>query len=113
MKPDERLIFSEGAININITEAANYSAWKEGKLVFRGAPMAEVVRRIEHWYNVDVELVDKELEKYIIRGTFQDDSLLEVFQYLNMTSPIRFQIQDRKMLADGPWQKQKILLYKK
>ena len=113
MKPDERLVFSDGAINIDKTEAAKYAAWKEGKLVFRGDPMAEVARRIERWYNVEVELVDKDLEKYVIRGTFQDDSLEEVFRYLSMTSPIRYRITDRKMLADGTWQKQKVLLYKK
>lgn len=113
MKPDERLVFSDGAINIDKTEAAKYAAWKEGKLVFRGDPMAEVARRIERWYNVEVELVDKELEKYVIRGTFQDDSLEEVFRYLSMTSPITYRISDRKMLGDGTWQKQKVLLYKK
>ncbi len=113
MKPDERLVFSEGAININKTEAAKYAAWKDGKLVFRGDPMGEVARRIERWYNVDVELIDKELEKYVIRGTFQDDSLEEVFRYLSMTSPIRYRITDRKMFPDGTWQKQKVLLYKK
>jgi hypothetical protein len=37
--------------------------------------MNEVARRIERWYNVDVFLVDKELESYVIRGIFQDDSL--------------------------------------
>ncbi|RIH62806.1 DUF4974 domain-containing protein [Mariniphaga sediminis] len=113
MKPDERLVFKDGAININKTEAAKYAAWKEGKLVFRGDSMAEVARRIERWYNVEVELVDRELENYVIRGTFHDDSLEEVFRYLSMTSPIRYRITDRKMLADGTWQKQKILLYKK
>lgn len=113
MKVDERLVYSNGAINIDKTDAAKYAAWKEGKLVFSGDSMTEVARRIARWYNVDVELADKELEKYVIRGTFQDDSLEEVFHYLCMTSPIRYRIQDGKMLADGTWQKQKILVYKR
>ncbi len=113
MKPDERLVFKNGAINIVTTEAAKYAAWKEGKLVFRGDKMDEVARRIERWYNIEVELVDKDLEKYVIRGTFQDDSLEEVIRYLCLTSPIRYRIQDRIMLDNGTWQKQKILLYKK
>jgi ferric-dicitrate binding protein FerR (iron transport regulator) len=113
MKPDERLVFSEGAININKTDPEKYSAWKEGKLIFRGDPLAEVARRIERWYNVDVELVDEELKTYIFRGTFQDDSLEDVMQYLCMTSPIRYCIKDRKLAADGTWQKQKVFLYKK
>ncbi len=113
MKPNERLVFTDGAINIDITDPAKYAAWVEGKLVFRSDPMAEVARRIERWYNVEVELVDKELEKYIIRGTFQDDSLEEVFKYLKMTTPMDYRILDRNTLADGTLQKKKVLLYKK
>ncbi len=110
MEPNERLIFSDGAINIEETDASKYAAWKEGKLVFRGDPMKEVARRIGRWYNVDVELVDVELEKYIIRGIFQDDSLEEVMRYLCMTSPIRCRIVERKVLEDGTVQKRKVLL---
>lgn len=113
MKPNERLVFNAGAINIEKTDASKFAAWKEGKLVFRGDPMKEVARRIERWYNVDMELVDKELEQYVIRGIFQDDSLDEVMRYLSMTSPIRYRIIDRKQLDDGTIQKKKVILYKK
>lgn len=113
MKPNERLVFNDGAIKINKTDAEKYAAWKEGKLVFRGDTMDEVARRIGRWYNVHVELVDDELMKYSIRGIFQDDSLEEVIQYLSMTSPIRYRIIERKQLADGTIQSKKVLLYKK
>ncbi len=113
MKPDERLVFIDGAININVTDASKFAAWKEGKLVFRGDPMFEVARRIGRWYNVDVELGDKELEGYVFRGTFQDDSLEEVLRYLSMTSPIRYRIIDRKQRDDGTIQKRRVVLYKK
>jgi len=113
MKPDERLVFRDGTVNINVTDTYKYSAWKEGKLVFRSDPMAEVARRIERWYNVKIVLVDKALEKYIIRGTFQDDSLNEVLHYLSMTSPISYKIIERKLLKNGIYQKKKVLLYQK
>ncbi|MCF6333803.1 MAG: DUF4974 domain-containing protein [Draconibacterium sp.] len=113
MKPNERLVLSEGTVNINVTDASKFTAWKEGKLVFRSDPMSEVVRRIGRWYNVDVELRDKELEGYVFRGTFQDDSLEEVLRYLCMTSPISYRIIDRKQLDDGTIQKRRVILYKK
>lgn len=113
MKPNERLIFNSDSIKISTTEAYKYSGWKEGKLIFRGDPMGEVARRIMRWYNVDVELVDKQLENYVIRGTFQDDSLEEVLKYLAMTSPIKYRILARKVLDDGTLQKTKVLVYKK
>ncbi|WP_372933034.1 FecR family protein [Mariniphaga sediminis] len=113
MKPNERLVFSEGAIKLEVTDVAQYSAWIEGKLVFKSEPMSEVCRRIERWYNVDVVLVDKGLEEYAITGTFVDDSLEDVLLYLSMTSPIRYQIIEQRVLKDMTVQKEKVLLYQR
>jgi ferric-dicitrate binding protein FerR (iron transport regulator) len=113
LKPDERLVFSNNEIKVNNTDAWKYNGWKEGKLIFRGDSMLEVARRVERWYNVEVDIKDKELESYTFRGTFQDDSLEEVLKYLSMTSPIRYKISERKINDDGTYVKQKIILYKK
>jgi len=113
MSPSERLVFHNGQISRSATDPAKYNAWTEGKLVFRGDPMAEVARRIERWYNVKVELGDKELERYTFRATFQDDSLEEVLRLLMMTSPIRYQITPRKLLPDGTFEKEKVIIYLK
>jgi ferric-dicitrate binding protein FerR (iron transport regulator) len=75
--------------------------------------MAEVARRLERWYNVKVEVVDKELENYVFRGTFQDDSFREVLRLLSLTSPIRYRIIERKLLDDGTFDKERVLLHRK
>jgi len=113
MQPNERLVYNRNSIHIATTDPSKYTAWVEGKLIFRGDPMPEVARRIARWYNVEVELVDKELKEDVIRGTFQDDSLEDVLRYISMTSPIRYRIIDRKVLDDGTFQKKKVLLYRK
>jgi ferric-dicitrate binding protein FerR (iron transport regulator) len=113
MKPNERLVYNRDSVHIATTDPSKYAAWVEGKLVFKGDPMPEVARRIERWYNVQVELIDKDLEKDIIRGTFQDDSLEDVLRFVSMTSPIRYRIIDRKVLDDGTFLKKKVLLYRK
>jgi transmembrane sensor len=112
MQPNERLIYNNDSVCITMTDPSKYSSWVEGKLMFRGDPMPEVARRIARWYNVEVELVDKDLESDVIRGTFQDDSLEDVLRYISMTSPIRYRIIDRKVLDDGTFQKKKVLLYR-
>ncbi len=113
MFPSERLVYHDGTISKSITDPEKYNSWTEGKLVFRGDLMAEVGRRIERWYNVKFELADKELEKYSFRGTFVDDSLDEVMNLLTMTSPIRYKITPRKVMADGTYQKEKVTIYLK
>ncbi|MBK9389164.1 MAG: DUF4974 domain-containing protein [Bacteroidetes bacterium] len=113
MFPSERLVYHDGTISKSVTDPAKFNSWTEGKLVFRGDLMAEVGRRIERWYNVKFELADKELEKYSFRGTFVDDSLDEVMNLLSMTSPIRYKITPRKIMADGTYEKEKVTIYLK
>jgi len=113
MLPSERLVFQNGNISKSFTDPAKYNAWTEGKLVFRGDPMAEVARRIERWYNVKIILADSELEKYSFRATFQDDTLEEVLRFLSMTSPIRYRITPRRLLDDGTYEKEKVTIYLK
>ena len=113
MLPSERLVFQNGNINKSVTDPAKYNAWTEGKLVFRGDPMTEVVHRIERWYNVNVNIADIELEKYSFRATFEDDKLEDVLQFLCLTSPIRYQITPRKLLDNGSYEKEEVTIYLK
>jgi ferric-dicitrate binding protein FerR (iron transport regulator) len=111
--PSERLVCNKGRASKSVVDPEKYNAWTEGKLIFRGDPMAEVARRIERWYNVKIVIADKELEKYSFRATFQDDKLEDVLTFLSMTSPIRYEISSRKLLPDGTLEKQRVTIYKK
>ena len=104
--PSERLTYKNGNINKDIIDPLKYSGWKDGKLMFRGDPMEEVARRLERWYNVKVNIANKELEHYSFRGTFIDDTLEEVLNFLAMTSPISYRVAPRRLLPDGTYDKE-------
>jgi len=112
LKPSERLISQNGDIKKSSVDPDKYHAWTDGKLVFKNDPMAEVVRRIERWYNVKITIADEELEKYSFRATFQDDSVEEVLKFLALTSPIGYNITPRTVGQDGSYMKQEITIYK-
>ena len=113
IEPSQKLVFSNGKMDITSTDPSKYQAWTDGKLVFRGDNMAEVAGRIERWYNIKVVLADRELEKFSFRATFEDDSLEEVLRLLSMTSPIRYKIAPRVMNSDGTFEKVIVTLYKR
>lgn len=112
LTPSERLVFQNGNTIKHKVDPDKYIAWTEGRLIFRGDPMAEVARRLERWYNVKVVLADKELEGYSFRATFEDDMLEEVLKYLSMTSPISYKISPRIVLPDGTYKKDEVVIYK-
>lgn len=110
--PSERLVFQDGNTSKSVVDPEKYNAWTEGKLIFRGDPMAEVARRIERWYNVKIILADSELEKYSFRATFQDDTLEDVLRFLAMTSPITYKISPRIFLPDETFKKEEVIINK-
>lgn len=112
MNPSERLVVLNGEMSRSTVDPEKYSAWTDGKLVFKNDTMAEVVRRLERWYNVNISLADEELEKYSFRATFQDDSVEEVLKFLALTSPIGYKITPRSLTPDGSYRKQEIIIYK-
>lgn len=113
LKPSEQLVLQAGKLKVNPVDVSKYKAWTDGRLIFRGDNMAEVARRIERWYNVKVEITDKELLQFSFRATFENDSLEDVLKQLSMTSPIEYKILPRKQLPDGTSEKKKAVLYKK
>lgn len=113
VEPGQRLVEKNGRIEQQEVETWKYTAWKEGKLVFRNDSMEEIASRISRWYNVDVEIRGEGMEEYKFRGVFEDDSLEEVLRLLKMTSPIDYEILDRQSNADGSFSRKQVILTKK
>jgi transmembrane sensor len=111
LHPSEKLVYNGQSILVEKTETMKYCGWTTGKLIFRGDNMAEVARRLERWYNIEIEIADKALEGYIFRGTFEDDSLQEVLRLLSMTSPIKYSIMPRRLTSGDTWSKEKVTIF--
>ena len=69
-------------------------AWKEGLLIFDNTLMSEVVKRLERWYGVQIEVENKELLAYRFTATFKSESLDRVLNVLKISSDIDYQIND-------------------
>lgn len=52
-------------------------AWVDGRLVFRDAPVGDVVREMERWYAVEIEVLDDELADRHITISFDGEPFTE------------------------------------
>jgi transmembrane sensor len=98
---------------IQNVDVEKYTAWKDGKLVFREDPFAEVVESLNRWYNVNIVIKDKILMTYKYVATFEDETLYEILRLLRISAPIDYKILERKQLEDGTFEKRTIELYYK
>lgn len=97
MKPSQRLRVERQSGDLRITDGVNtepYTAWKDEKLIFEGTPMAEVMKRLERWFNVTITLEDPALEGYVFTGTFEKLSLERILYFIARSSPITYRIDE-------------------
>ncbi len=114
LHPDQRLTFNLDnhhyeVRNVNATE---YTAWREGKLVFRNEGLEAVAKRIERWYNVAIEIEDEALKSYTYHATFMNHNLEELLRLLSLTSPIKFEIERQNQNTSNEYMKKKKVILK-
>jgi len=115
VKPDQKLTYDNNLRSGTIQEvkASQFSAWKDGLMVFRNEPLSEVLKRVSRWYNVDIILNDPELEKFRYRATFQEEQVEEVIRLISLTVPIEYSFNSREIGDDGVFKKRTITIRKK
>jgi ferric-dicitrate binding protein FerR (iron transport regulator) len=87
-----------------------YFAWKDGKLVFEKASMAEMVKRLSRWFNVEIRIESPEALDLTYTATFVDETLPQVLELLSKVSPIDYSISDRIKTADGTFSKTVVVI---
>jgi len=112
MNPNDLVVYNKTQkyFSTEVVQPNKYLSWTEGKLVFRNDPLDVIARRLERWYNIDVEVnggVDKDLR---LRATFIDENLEEVLDLLKRSLPIVYRIEDRNLLPNGIYPKKKVII---
>ncbi len=112
LEPNQRLALNTETrqFKTNQIEAEQYVSWIEGKLVFRNESMQLVADRLGRWYNVEIEIADKELLKYAFRATFIEEPLEEVLKLLARTAPLKYNEINRETTNDDTYKKRKVIV---
>jgi len=91
-----------------VSDTKLYTSWKDTRWIFRNEKFSSLSPKLERRYNVKIQLVDKTLEEYTFTGTILEESLEQVLAAIQMTSPIRYEInsQEVKLYEDKFLQEQ-------
>lgn len=111
MKPDERIVHETRDSKIEFQyekDIEQYSSWKDGMLVLRNDPMPVLLKRIERWYHVKFNVLDKDVNAYTYWATFEQENLDKVLELLSLTGPIAFKKHPREKNEQGHYQPQVI-----
>ena len=89
-KTSPKLIAIEA--NVNTEEA---TSWKDGKLIINNEPLEELIKKLERKYDIIFRFDSQELKKYSYSGTLGDFPLEQVLKALELTSPIKYSIEEK------------------
>ena len=115
MKPNDYISFDKtlNDFKVEVVQPEKYSSWKEGKLVFRNDPLDVLARRLERWYNIEVEIRGNISNQPRLWATFVDENLEEVLRLLKLGLPIYYDIERPQSQTDGIYRKTKVIITSK
>lgn len=87
-----------------------FTGWKDGKLLLHNERFADIVNRLERWYNVDIQLSDPSLGDYTLYATFIDENIEQVLDIFSNSIPISVDFLKRRKQADGSYSKREIVI---
>ena len=115
MLPNERIVYHSGNNTVEKSNvvAADYVAWKDGKLILNDNSLEEACLKLSKFYNVDFELQTTEIESQKIRLILENETLDDALKLLTMIAPVKYQIRGREVLDNNSYSKKKIIIKNK
>lgn len=82
------------------TPSENYLSWKTKEVVFNDVTIAEVIAFVESYYDVKVNANEQILDCHFT-GKFNDPSLTELLNVLELSNGIQYQMNDKEITLKG------------
>lgn len=95
IKPNQKLIFSKENSKMGLLELTDLSPeveWKNGRFVFSNESLAEMKSRLEHWFDVEIEFADVQVQQRRFSGTIDRESILEALVYFGHSPFVSYRI---------------------
>lgn len=85
-----------------------YIAWREGKLIFKDDDLSEMLLKLDRWYNVEFVLGSDLVTNYAFTGSFAGYDLSRILECIELTTPVRFELQPSSQDSTHYYTKTKI-----
>ena len=96
VQPGQQVVYnkSDNQIISKNVDVDLYVSWKDNMLRFQNAPFADVVKKMERWYDVRIVLDDqlKYTQRYTM--TIKTESLREMLDLMIVTTPMKYKIKE-------------------
>jgi transmembrane sensor len=114
MTPGEVVTFDK--INKQLTKQKSdiylYTSWREGKYIFRDAPLEVILKTLERNYNVSIRLEDPSMSQFKYDATINGEPLNQILDLLTFSGPLKYKYKRQQIKADGSYSKAEVKIWR-
>ena len=85
-------------IAIKKVDVTIYTAWKEGRLLFRATPFNSIRKKLERHFNVVIENQYPLLETQVYSASFKEESIEEILNAFKEDTPFEYKMENNKII---------------
>ena len=101
LTPKQQLSYNKTSHQMSTQEVKleKYLDWKDGILRFENTSITEAVKKLERWYDVDIEVLNQDIGNCRFTGTFNNEELPTVLKSLAyLKSGLTYDIRDNQKI---------------
>jgi ferric-dicitrate binding protein FerR (iron transport regulator) len=99
LKPGQQAVLNKrtGELTVSNSDVEDMRQWTTGKLIFHGEAMADIARKMEHCYNVQINILSDSLFTFRFFGEFNpaEQTIEDVLRNLAATQKLHYRIKGR------------------
>ncbi|MBN1791990.1 MAG: FecR family protein [Bacteroidales bacterium] len=73
-------------------------AWKDNRMIFRDESFSELSKKMERWYNVEIEIQNDDLSKALFSGIFEKETVEQALNALTIATPFDYKMNKNKII---------------
>jgi transmembrane sensor len=73
-------------------------AWKDNRLTFRDERFIDLSKKLERWYDVEIDIKNKDLANVQFSGVFVKETIEQALNSLKLTTPFTYQMKNNHII---------------
>lgn len=94
LAPGQLMTYKKGEPEFIVSnvDVAKYTSWINGTLLFHNDRFEEVLKRLGKWYNITIEINDREVSDFLFTATIKNENLDQIVDLLKYSTPFKYSI---------------------
>ena len=100
IRPGEKAVVADNAIEVTAVDLDHYLGWREGLLAFNNETFVNIIEKIERHYAVSIENDYPALDSVRFRGFFKDETITDLMDTFEESAGFEYIVDNKKIVIE-------------